>query len=114
MIDRVTNLAPSLGVALLALLAGCAGMHNAKEPATPAPAAHGDTTALTVMAEADLKRGDCRAASETYAKAAAIGDAKLAKRATQVAMACEHLPAAWESATRWRALAPGDREADAL
>jgi tetratricopeptide (TPR) repeat protein len=114
MIDRVTNLAPSLGVALLALLAGCAGMHNAKEPAAPAPAAHGDTTALTVMAEADLKRGDCRAASETYAKAAAIGDAKLAKRATQVAMACEHLPAAWESATRWRALAPGDREADAL
>src|SRR6266478_4038799 len=34
--------------------------------------------------------------------------------ATQVAMACEHLPAAWAAATRWRALAPGDREADAL
>jgi tetratricopeptide (TPR) repeat protein len=29
-------------------------------------------------------------------------------------MACEHLPAAWQAATRWRALAPGDREADAL
>jgi tetratricopeptide (TPR) repeat protein len=66
------------------------------------------------MAEADVKRGDCRAASETYAKAAAVGDAKLARRATQVAMACEHLPAAWQAATRWRALAPGDREADAL
>ena len=66
------------------------------------------------MAEADLKRGDCRAASEAYAQAAAIGDAKLARRATQVAMACEHLPAAWQAATRWRTLAPGDREADAL
>ena len=29
-------------------------------------------------------------------------------------MACEHLPAAWQSATRWRALAPDDREANAL
>src|SRR6266513_3144059 len=37
-----------------------------------------------------------------------------ARRATQVAMACEHLPAAWAAAGRWRALAPGDREADAL
>src|SRR5439155_12036025 len=26
----------------------------------------------------------------------------------------EHLPAAWAAAGRWRALAPGDREADAL
>ena len=37
-----------------------------------------------------------------------------AQRATQVAVACEHLPAAWQSATRWRALAPDDREANAL
>src|SRR2546421_1963641 len=29
-------------------------------------------------------------------------------------MACEHLPAAWAAAGRWRALAPGDRQADAL
>ena len=29
-------------------------------------------------------------------------------------MACEHLPAAWQSATRWRTLAPTDREANAL
>jgi tetratricopeptide (TPR) repeat protein len=111
---RVTGLTPNLCGALLALAlaAGCASTPPtaSKSP----PAAHSDVTALTVKAEADLKHGDCRAASETYAKAAAVGDAQLARRATQVAMACEHLPAAWESATRWRALAPNDREANAL
>jgi tetratricopeptide (TPR) repeat protein len=80
----------------------------------PAAAPAADGTALTVMAEADLKRGDCRGASESYAKAAVGGDVQLARRATQVAMACEHLPAAWQSATRWRTLAPKDREANAL
>src|SRR6202035_4205929 len=68
-----------------------------------------------VIAEVALKRGDCRAASEAYAHGAAVAaDVQLARRATQVAMACEHLPAAWAAATRWRTLAPGDREADAL
>jgi tetratricopeptide (TPR) repeat protein len=28
-------------------------------------------------------------------------------------LACEHVPAAWKAASRWRALAPGDREASA-
>jgi len=93
------------------LLAGCAGGPPAKSTASKA---HRDPTALTVLAEADLKRGDCRGASENYAQAAAIGDAQLARRATQVAMACEHLPAAWSAATRWRSLAPTDREANAL
>jgi len=112
-IDAVTRLTPLRGGSVLALLllAGCAGMHATKP--TPAPA-QTDITALTMMAEADLKRGDCRGASENYAKAAAGGAAPLARRATQVAMACEHLPAAWQAATRWRALAPDDREAAAL
>ena len=111
-INRVYPAAATLvPVLLAAALAACGSTHPAKESSA---APHGDATALTVMAEADLKRGDCRGASETYAKAAATGDAQLARRATQVAMACEHLPAAWTSATRWRALAPGDREADAL
>jgi tetratricopeptide (TPR) repeat protein len=94
------------------VLAGCAGGHAPQPKPAAAPAADG--TALTVMAEADLKRGDCRGASESYAKAAVGGDVQLARRATQVAMACEHLPAAWQSATRWRTLAPKDREANAL
>jgi len=114
MIDRVSDLIRTRWalLAAAAFLTACAA--HAPKASAPAPAPHTDVTALTVMAEADLKRGDCRAASETYAKAAAAGDAQLARRATQVAMACEHLPAAWQSATRWRTLAPGDREADAL
>ena len=110
MINHVRNLiTPLLG----ACLAGRAARRT--HPATDKPATPpGDTTALTVTAESALKRGDCREASESYAKAAAGGDVQLARRATQVAMACEHLPAAWQSATRWRTLAPSDREANAL
>jgi tetratricopeptide (TPR) repeat protein len=99
----------------LALAAGLLGGCASAPPPNPAAAStHHDATALTVIAEADLKRGDCRGASENYAKAAVAGDVQLARRATQVAMACEHLPAAWQSATRWRTLAPTDREANAL
>lgn len=110
-INCLRNLTPTLCVSVLGVvLGGCAGVHaHPDKPATPA-----DTTAMTVVAEAALKRGDCRGASEGYAKAAASGDVQLARRATQVAMACEHLPAAWQAATRWRTLAPKDREADAL
>ena len=114
-IDRVADLIRTRWALLgaVALLSACAA--HPPKASGPTPAPHTDVTALTVMAEADLKRGDCRGASETYAKAAAgSSDAQLARRATQVAMACEHLPAAWQSATRWRTLAPGDREADAL
>jgi tetratricopeptide (TPR) repeat protein len=99
-----------VALGLAAVLGACASTPAPK----PAAAAHHDPTALTVIAEADLKRGDCRGASENYAQAAADGDAQLARRATQVAMACEHLPAAWAAATRWRSLAPNDREANAL
>ncbi len=104
------NLIPLLLCA--GLWAGCAATHPAEKK--PAAAAAQDTSALTLAAEAALKRGECRQASELYAKAASGGDAQLARRATQVAMACEHLPAAWQSATRWRSLAPTDREANAL
>src|ERR1700746_1746968 len=110
---RISRISSHLGVSALAggLLVACASVHGTKpEPSN----AHRDPTALTVVAEADLKRGDCRGASENYAQAAASGDAQLARRATQVAMACEHLPAPWTAATRWRSLAPTDREANAL
>jgi tetratricopeptide (TPR) repeat protein len=112
--DRISRISSHLCAAALAagMLVGCASVPGTK-PA-PSSAQHRDPTALTVVAEADLKRGDCRGASENYAQAAALGDAQLARRATQVAMACEHLPAAWQSATRWRTLAPADREANAL
>ena len=116
MIKAVRNLTTVLCASVLAasLLAGCAGVRPAAKATAPPPPG-GDASALTVMAEVALKRGDCRAASEAYAHGAAVAaDVQLARRATQVAMACEHLPAAWAAATRWRALAPGDREADAL
>jgi tetratricopeptide (TPR) repeat protein len=73
-----------------------------------------DPAALTVVAEIALARGDCRVASESYADAAVQGAAPLARRASEVALGCEHVPAAWKAATRWRLLAPGDREAAAM
>lgn len=93
---------------MLALLSACASA-----PRKAAPEAH-DAAALTVVAEIALKRGDCKEAAETYAKAAAVGAASLARRASEVAVACEHLPAAWQSVSRWRTLAPQDPEAAAL
>ena len=95
---------------LTMLLGGCASL---KSP-PPLPAATGDPTALTITAEVALKRGDCRAAAEDYAQASVVGDARLARKATEVAIACEHLPAAWTAASRWRSLAPAEREANAL
>jgi Flp pilus assembly protein TadD len=118
--SRLGNLIPLLVCA--GLVSACASHPAADAPPAPAKtaavptSAHGSGagSALTLSAEAALKRGDCREASEQYAKAASNGDVQLARRATQVAMACEHLPAAWTAATRWRSLAPSDREANAL
>ena len=92
------------------LLAGCASL---KPHAAPPPPS-GDPNALTVTAEVALKRGDCRAAAEAYSQAALLGDASLARHATEVGIACEHVPAAWSSVNRWRTLAPLDPDANAL
>jgi tetratricopeptide (TPR) repeat protein len=126
MMNRLGNLIPLLLAVLL--LSACAShpaadapavTKSAAAPAKSSAAATGEHagaagSSLTQSAEAALKRGDCREASEQYAKAASDADVQLARRATQVAMACEHLPAAWAAASRWRALAPNDREANAL
>ena len=95
---------------LVALLAACAAVPP--HPAASPPAA--DPSALTLSAEVALKRGDCRTAAEDYAQAAATGDARLAQRAAEVGVACEHLPAAWSAVNRWRTLAPEDRDAAVL
>ena len=102
---------PVAAACALLALAACAATAPGKDKA-PVTAAGED--ASVTAAETALKSGDCRTASETLARAAAHGDVQTARRATQVAVACEHLPAAWQSATRWRALAPDDREANAL
>jgi tetratricopeptide (TPR) repeat protein len=102
------RLLPGL-VLVLSLAAGCTGMHSARDTTPKA-----DPAALTVVAEIALERGDCKEAAESYAKAAQVGAVSLARRASLVALGCEHLPAAWESVSRWRALAPNDREANAM
>jgi tetratricopeptide (TPR) repeat protein len=73
-----------------------------------------DPSASTVVAEIALERGDCRSASETYAAAAQRADVAVARRSSEVALACEHLPAAWDSVKRWRSLAPADQDAAAI
>jgi tetratricopeptide (TPR) repeat protein len=84
-------------------------------PASAAPPAHEhetDPKALTVVAEIALERGDCLAAADGYARAAAASPlADLAKRATEVGVACEQWPIAQRAAERWRALAPQDASA---
>src|SRR6185312_10298114 len=92
----------------VALAAGCAT--QPKRSAPPAP----DAAALTIVAEIALQKGDCKAASETYAQAAQLASAPVAQRASEIALACEDLPAAWTSAQRWRDLAPQSEEAQAM
>jgi Flp pilus assembly protein TadD len=70
-----------------------------------------DPSTLTLLAEVALEHGDCRLAAEEYAAAAQHGDVAIAKRASEVGLACENLPAAWQSVERWRALAPDDADA---
>jgi tetratricopeptide (TPR) repeat protein len=117
MFNRSPHLTLILCAAALAaasLLGACSAMRPVRQ-SVPPPSPASDATALAVMAEVALKRGDCREASESYARASAsTADVQLARHATQVAMACEHLPAAWQAASRWHALAPLDREGDAL
>jgi predicted Zn-dependent protease len=91
------------------LAVGCSAV-----PLKKADADSHDPAALTVVAEIALARGDCKEAAESYADAAEHGAAPLARRASEVALACEHVPAAWKSASRWHALSPNDREADAM
>src|SRR6185437_9249429 len=111
----VTSVRPSIHprrilfpVLCVALAAGCASVPRKPPPATP------DAAALTIVAEIALQRGDCRTASETYARAALLASAPVAHRASEVALACEDLPAAWIAAQRWRDLAPRNRAAQAM
>jgi tetratricopeptide (TPR) repeat protein len=105
------RIVPALRPAALcvALVAGCATV-----PEKAAPPPQPDAAALTIVAEIALQRGDCRTAAETYARAAQIASAPVAHRASEVGLACENLPAAWQSVQRWRDLEPQSREALAM
>ena len=88
-------------------MAGCRAART-----TPSADEHPkDPSTLTLFAELALERGDCRLAAEDYAAAAQHSGVPIAKRASEVGLACENLPAAWQSVQRWRALAPADPDA---
>ncbi|MEO6078259.1 MAG: tetratricopeptide repeat protein [Steroidobacteraceae bacterium] len=60
---------------------------------------------LLMAAEQALRNGNCRAATENYVAAAQLStEVPLARRATQLALACDQLGAARVAVARWRAL----------
>jgi len=111
-VRRVRANSFSFGAVILAccLGTGCTVM--------PSPAVDSrvgkDPNALTVVAEIALERGECKVAAENYADAALRGPVTLARRASEVAVGCEHMPAAWQAVQRWYALSPDDEEAALL
>jgi Flp pilus assembly protein TadD len=94
-------------VAAVVVIGGCSAARTTQTVAEQAK----DPSTLTLMAELALERGDCRLAAEDYAAAAMQSAVAVARRASEVGLACENLPAAWQSAQRWRALAPADADA---
>jgi Flp pilus assembly protein TadD len=95
----------SVAAVAVCVTAGC----SAARTTQPAPAQ--DSSTLTLLAELALERGDCRLAAEDYAAAALQSAVAIARRGSEVGLACENLPAAWQSVQRWRALAPTDADA---
>jgi Flp pilus assembly protein TadD len=91
----------------LGVTAGCSAARTVQS----APEHGQDPSTLTLLAELALERGDCRLAAEDYAAAAMQSAVAIARRASEVGLACENLPAAWQSVQRWQALAPGDSAA---
>jgi tetratricopeptide (TPR) repeat protein len=91
--------------ALAGLLAACA--------AGPGKPSATEASADTIVAEVAAERGDCRAAADSYAKAARSPQAAAATlgRAFEVALDCQQFPAAAELAALWRKRAPGSAEA---
>lgn len=91
--------------ATVALLAACAA-----DPGKPSAI---EASADTIVAELALERGDCRAATDKYASAAAAAQAPEAtvKRALEVALDCQQFAAAEKLAPLWRKRAPGSADA---
>jgi tetratricopeptide (TPR) repeat protein len=130
------TLAVGAGAALALTLAGChsgpsAGLNAAADPpaalAGPLDAAADETSTsaasavsastptdpaqASVAGELALQRGDCRTAAEDFAAASVGATAQMASHATEVALDCEHIPAAWTAARNWLKVAPQDPQA---
>ncbi|HTW74369.1 MAG TPA: tetratricopeptide repeat protein [Steroidobacteraceae bacterium] len=68
-----------------------------------------DSNALIMTAEIALRRDDCgRAAKDYEAAARGLSDARVAQRATDVAIGCGQYSLAEQAAARWRELRPTD------
>jgi tetratricopeptide (TPR) repeat protein len=80
-------------------------------PAEADPAVPTDPAQASVAGELALQRGDCRSAADDFAVASSGATAQMASHATQVAMDCENVPAAWTAAQNWMKVAPKDPQA---
>ncbi len=70
------------------------------------------TDSRVAAAELALGAGNCREGAEAYQRVAARSrDLRLVRRATEVAVACDHLSAAWNASQRWAALDPENIDA---
>jgi tetratricopeptide (TPR) repeat protein len=117
----------SVGAVAALTLAGChtvppAGVSAAADPAVSQAAAAADPPAeaastptdpaqASVAGELALQRGDCRAASDDFAVASQGAPAQLASHATDVALDCQDIPAAWSAVQNWFKAAPTDPQA---
>ncbi len=94
-----------LGVTALLALFPAAG-------ATPSDRDLADANADILSAEVALQSGDCASATRQYAAAIQrVEDARLAGRATAIALDCGQVEAAARAAARWRAIAADDPDA---
>jgi tetratricopeptide (TPR) repeat protein len=117
----------SVGAVAALILTGCqtnvpsAGVSAAADPpvsqaAAPDPpadasAAPTDPAQASVAGELALQLGDCRGASEDFAVASQGAPAQMASHATDVALDCQDIPAAWSAVQNWFKAAPKDPQA---
>ena len=70
-----------------------------------------DPAQASVAGELALQRGDCRTAADDFAVASQGATAQMASHATEVALDCQNIPAAWIAAQNWLKAAPKDPQA---
>ena len=80
----------AVATAVVVVTTGC----SAARTTHSAPEEGKDPSTLTLLAELALEHGDCRVASDDYAASAQQSGVAVAKRAAEVGLACENLPAA--------------------
>ena len=102
-----------LTLAVLQLMSGTAVISvmllGPIQAASTSPREVEDSNALVMTAEIALQSDDCGRAATNYSVAAQrLTDAKLAERATGVALDCGQYQAAERAAARWRQLTPTD------